>query len=57
MAGENWVGHIQTEITDIIMYLLINKVCWKFVSGPKNCSVYSPSKAISRNLTQQNNHV
>lgn len=35
MADENWVGHIQTEITNIIMYLLINKVCWKFEKKKK----------------------
>lgn len=32
---ENWVSHIQTEITDIIMYLLINKYAGNLYREPK----------------------
>lgn len=34
------------------MYLLLNKVYWKFIY----VYVYSSSKAIYRNLSLQNNH-
>lgn len=52
---ENWVSHIQTEITDIIMYLLINKYAGNLYQEPKKYvqSIHPVrlfQKSISRNV-------